>query len=171
MTNSWEKQKISTVLKERIELSPKSTDFPLKAFVKFDGIVDKGERWDREFLVNDIENKLYKRTYYGDFIYSSNNLESGSIGMNKYGNACISPVYLIFSPLNNNHNYFLSTLLSKQNVINKMIRNRQGVVYGQWRISPESFLSIEVNVPAPKEQKEIGNFINSLDTLLTFYKC
>ncbi|MHA0272737.1 restriction endonuclease subunit S [Mycoplasma sp. 48589B] len=169
-TNAWEKQKISTVLKERIELSPKSTDFPLKAFVKFDGIVDKGERWDREFLVNDIENKLYKRTYYGDFIYSSNNLESGSIGMNKYGNAFISPVYLIFKPLNNNHNCFLSTLLSKQNVINKMIRNRQGVVYGQWRISPESFLSIEINIPVPKEQKEIGNFINSLDTLLAFYK-
>ena len=49
----------------------------------------KGERYDRSSLVNDTENKLYKQTEYGDFIYSSNNLETGSIGLNKYGKAFI----------------------------------------------------------------------------------
>ena len=38
------------------------------------------------------QSKKYKRTELGDFIYSSNNLETGSIGINKTGKAVISPV-------------------------------------------------------------------------------
>jgi type I restriction enzyme S subunit len=43
-----------------------------------------------------VKTKKYKKTELGDFIYSSNNLETGSIGLNNYGSASISPVYSIF---------------------------------------------------------------------------
>lgn len=35
---------------------------------------------------------MRRRTLYNDFIYSSNNLDVGSIGLNKYENAVISDV-------------------------------------------------------------------------------
>ena len=57
------------------------------AFTATGGVCDKGERYDRGFLVKDASSKLYKRTDLNDFIYSSNNLDVGSIGLNFYGSA------------------------------------------------------------------------------------
>ena len=71
-------------------------EYPLMAFIANEGVAPKGDRYDRSALVSDTGNKKYKRTEKNDFIYSSNNLETGSIGLNKYGNATISPVYSIF---------------------------------------------------------------------------
>ena len=65
------------------------------AFTAENGVTDKGERYDRSFLVKS-DDKLYKRTEFNDFIYSSNNLDVGSIGLNKFGTAVISDVYEIF---------------------------------------------------------------------------
>ena len=95
---SWEQRKVGELLIERNEQAPKSEEYPLMAFIANEGVAPKGERYDRSSLVTDTENKLYKKTECGDFIYSSNNLETGSIGLNKYGKACISPVYSIFQP-------------------------------------------------------------------------
>lgn len=49
------------------------------SFVAYHGVVPKGERYDRSALVL-TDSKKYKKTELGDFIYSSNNLETGSIG-------------------------------------------------------------------------------------------
>lgn len=95
-TKDWEQRKVGELLEERNEQAPMSEDYPLMAFIANQGVTQKGERYDRSALVNDETGKKYKRTEFGDFIYSSNNLETGSIGLNKYGNACISPVYSIF---------------------------------------------------------------------------
>ena len=65
-------------------------------------------------MVNDTDNKKYKQTEYADFIYSSNNLESGSIGLNRYGAASISPVYSIFK-IKELYNYeFINNYLSRK---------------------------------------------------------
>lgn len=79
----WNLKYVFELLCERNELSPQSSEFPLMAFIANNGIAEKGERYDRSALVNDVINKQYKRTYYGDFIYSSNNLGTGSIGLNR----------------------------------------------------------------------------------------
>ena len=94
-TGEWEEKELSECLEERNEQYPESDEYPLMAFVADKGVSPKGEKYDRSALVKDVINKKYKRTELGDFIYSSNNLESGSIGLNKIGKACISPVYSI----------------------------------------------------------------------------
>lgn len=86
-SNVWEQRKVGELLEERNEQAPMSADYPLMAFIANHGVAPKGERYDRSALVNDETGKKYKRTEFGDFIYSSNNLETGSIGLNKYGNA------------------------------------------------------------------------------------
>jgi type I restriction enzyme S subunit len=50
----------------------------------------------------------------GDFIYSSNNLETGSIGLNKYGKASLSPVYSIFEPTENTDSDFIGRMLIRK---------------------------------------------------------
>ena len=170
-TITWEQRKVGELLIERNEQAPKSEEYPLMAFIANEGVAPKGERYDRSSLVTDTENKLYKKTECGDFIYSSNNLETGSIGLNKYGKACISPVYSIFQPTGIADSNFLGRRLVRKDFINSMVKWRQGVIYGQWRIHESDFLKIEIPVPSVEEQKQIGTFLDYLDNLITLHQC
>ena len=167
---TWEQRKVGELLIERNEQAPMSEEYPLMAFIANEGVAPKGERYDRSSLVTDTENKLYKRTEFGDFIYSSNNLETGSIGLNKYGKACISPVYSIFQPTGIADSDFLGRRLVRKDFINSMVKWRQGVIYGQWRIHESDFLKIEIPVPSVEEQKQIGTFLDYLDNLITLHQ-
>ena len=169
-TKDWEQRKVGELLIERNEQSPMSIEYPLMAFIANEGIAPKGDRYDRSSLVTDTENKLYKRTEFGDFIYSSNNLETGSIGLNKYGKVCISPVYSIFQPTGIADSDFLGRRLVRKDFINAMVKWRQGVIYGQWRIHESDFLKIEISVPSVKEQRKIGAYLDDLDHLITLHQ-
>ena len=169
-TDPWEQRKVSELLEERNEQAPQSDDYPLMAFVANEGVAPKGERYDRSALINDAENKLYKRTRKGDFIYSSNNLETGSIGLNNLGNACISPVYSIFKPTKNVSPEFIGRSFLRKEFINKMVKYRQGVIYGQWRIHETDFLRIKTLAPSLGEQQKIGSFFRDLDALITLHQ-
>ena len=168
--DTWEQRKVGELLIERNEQAPMNEEYPLMAFIANEGVAPKGERYDRSSLVTDTENKLYKRTEFGDFIYSSNNLETGSIGLNKYGKACISPVYSIFHPTGIADSNFLGRRLVRKDFINSMVKWRQGVIYGQWRIHESDFLKIEISVPSVKEQRQIGTFLDYLDNLITLHQ-
>ena len=147
-----------------------SDEYPLMAFIANEGVAPKGDRYDRSALVTDTANKLYKKTEIGDFIYSSNNLETGSIGLNKYGKACISPVYSIFEPTGIADSDFLGRRLVRKDFINAMVKWRQGVIYGQWRIHESDFLKIEIPVPSVVEQRKIGAYLDQLDRLITLHQ-
>ena len=167
---SWEQRKVGELLIERNQQAPMSDEYPLMAFIANEGVAPKGERYDRSALVNDTENKLYKKTEFGDFIYSSNNLETGSIGLNKYGKACISPVYSIFEPTDLADSDFLGRRLVRKDFINAMVKWRQGVIYGQWKIHESDFIKIEIPVPTVEEQRKIGKFLDSIDNLITLHQ-
>ena len=167
---SWEQRKVGDLLIERNQQAPMSDEYPLMAFIANEGVAPKGERYDRSALVTDTVNKLYKKTEKGDFIYSSNNLETGSIGLNKYGKACISPVYSIFEPTGIADSDFLGRSLVRKDFINAMVKWRQGVIYGQWRIHESDFLKIEITVPSVEEQRKIGTYLDQLDHLITLHQ-
>lgn len=167
---SWEQRKVGDLLIERNQQAPMSDEYPLMAFIANEGVAPKGERYDRSALVTDTVNKLYKKTENGDFIYSSNNLETGSIGLNKYGKACISPVYSIFEPTGIADSDFLGRRLVRKDFINAMVKWRQGVIYGQWRIHESDFLKIEIPVPSVEEQRKIGAYLDQLDNLITLHQ-
>ena len=169
-SDAWEQRKVGDLLIERNQQAPMSDEYPLMAFIANEGVAPKGERYDRSALVTDTVNKLYKKTEKGDFIYSSNNLETGSIGLNKYGKACISPVYSIFEPTGIADSDFLGRRLVRKDFINAMVKWRQGVIYGQWRIHESDFLKIEITVPSVEEQWKIGAYLDQLDNLITLHQ-
>ena len=169
-TDPWEQRKVGELLSERNIQAPMSDEYPLMAFIANEGVAPKGERYDRSALVNDAAGKLYKKTEFGDFIYSSNNLETGSIGLNKYGKASISPVYSIFEPTGLADSDFIGRRFVRKDFINAMVKWRQGVIYGQWRIHESDFVKIEVSVPKTEEQRRIGRLLDNLDTLITLHQ-
>lgn len=168
-TDAWEQCKLSDILVERNEQQVETNEYPLMSFVQGYGVIPKGERYDRSFLVLD-QSKKYKRTELGDFIYSSNNLETGSIGINKTGKAVISPVYSIFYGVSIGDSQFIGIMSLLPRFIAKMIRFRQGVVYGQWRIHEKDFLDISILIPSVDERTKITKLILSLEELITLHQ-
>lgn len=168
-TEDWEQRKLSDVLVERNEQQVETREYPLMSFVQGLGVTPKGKRYDRSFLVLD-QSKKYKRTELGDFIYSSNNLETGSIGINKTGKAVISPVYSIFQGVSIGDSQFIGIMSLLPRFIAKMIRFRQGVVYGQWRIHETDFLDISVLIPSVDERTKITQLILSIEKLITLHQ-
>ena len=51
-----------------------------------------------------------------------------------------------------------------------MVKWRQGVIYGQWRIHESDFLKIEITVPSVEEQRKIGTYLDQLDHLITLHQ-
>ena len=168
-TDAWEQRKLSDILVERNEQQVETNEYPLMSFVQGHGVIPKGERCDRSFLVLD-QSKKYKRTELGDFIYSSNNLETGSIGINKTGKAVISPVYSIFYGVSIGDSQFIGIMSLLPRFIAKMIRFRQGVVYGQWRIHEKDFLDISILIPSEAERTKITKLILSIEELITLHQ-
>lgn len=166
-SGEWTQYKLGECFDERNEQFPESSDYPLMAFIAGKGVTEKGEKYDRSALVKDAPNKKYKRTELGDFIYSSNNLESGSIGLNRYGKACISPVYSIFKMKKGFDPYFIGTILTQKSFISEMIKYRQGVVYGQWKIPEKEFLNLIIRIPSFGEQQRIAEFLEAEDRLIS----
>lgn len=154
------------VFVERNQKTVADENYPLCSFIAHKGVVPK-TKYDRSFLVKS-DDKKYKRTELNDFIYSSNNLETGSIGLNKFGNATISPVYSVF--MVNGNSDFIAGLATTHRFIYEMIRFRQGVVYGQWRIHESDFLKIKYYIPQVLEQEKIGNLLSELDRTITLHE-
>ena len=166
-TDAWKQRKVGDLLVERREMVTEDNEYPLMAFIANEGVAPKGDRFDRSALVKNADSKKYKITKYGDFIYSSNNLESGSIGLNKYGKASISPVYSIFYPTNLADSDFIGRYFLRKDFIGQMIRWRQGVVYGQWKIPEADFLNIDIYIPSKDEQEKIGQILDKVDNTIT----
>ena len=162
--NNWKKHKIKDFLSSRDHKQLPSDDAPLMAFIAYKGVAPKGERYDRSFLVKD-ENKLYKYTDMNDFIYSSNNLDVGSIGLNDYGPAVISDVYEVFT-INKAVPTVISEAIKQPEVLYKIIKFRQGVTYGQYRIYAEDFLNVEIYLPDISEQEKLAKTIISMNSLI-----
>lgn len=164
-SDAWLQRNLSELLQERNQQIEPNEEYKLMSFVAGTGVTPKGERYDRSALVTN-DSKKYKVTEFGDFIYSSNNLETGSIGFNRTGKAVISPVYSIFYSTENADSRFIGLLSSQKKFIHSMVRYRQGVVYGQWRIHESDFLKIAVSTPTMDEQDKIIDFFERFDNLI-----
>ncbi|WP_335139919.1 restriction endonuclease subunit S [Lacticaseibacillus paracasei] len=167
--DAWEQRKLRGILAERNDQITETNEYPLMSFVQGKGVTPKGKRYNRSFLVKDVDKK-YKKTELGDFIYSSNNLETGSIGFNRTGKAVISPVYSIFKSKREQESQFIGIMSARKDFIFKMIRFRQGVVYGQWRIHESDFLNIDIRIPSYEEQQSIICFFEKLNKAITLHQ-
>ena len=162
----WSECKIGDFLSSKSIRQLPSKEAPLMAFTATGGVCEKGERYDRGFLVKNANTKLYKRTDLNDFIYSSNNLDVGSIGLNQYGSAVISDVYEIFT-ISGADPWFISEAIQQKSVLNTVLKYRQGCLYGQYRIYAEDFQNVSIKLPSLQTQKKVGFIFAKFDRRIT----
>lgn len=161
----WEEKKLDEVMSVKDVKQIPTEEAPLMAFIAYQGVAEKGDRYDRSFLVKS-DDKKYKRTDFNDFIYSSNNLDVGSIGLNKYGSAVISVVYEIFTFNDGFNPDCMNLLIQQPRIMSSIIRYRQGCLYGQYKIHSRDFLNVLISVPCHEEQQKIADCLVSFDEVI-----
>lgn len=157
----WQENNLSEVLKERKTYSNKGLEYPHVTLSK-DGIYDKGERYERDFLVK-TEDKNYKITLLGDICYNPANLKFGVICTNNYGSAIFSPIYVTFEVKKSFNNNYVGYFLMRRDFIDKVRRYEEGTVYERMAVKPVDFLKYKTTFPCLKEQEKIANLFLKID--------
>lgn len=147
---------------KRKTYSEKDGKYPHVTLSK-DGIYDKGERYDRDFLVK-TEDKKYKITHKEDICYNPANLKFGVICKNDFGDAIFSPIYVTFEINKNVDSNYMGYYLTRWEFINKVRKYEEGTVYERMAVKPEDFLKFGVHLPSTQEQKKISNFLTKIDS-------
>ena len=162
--NKWKRVKLSEILKERKLYAQKDLKFAHVTLSK-DGIIDKTDRYNRDFLVKD-EGKEYKITKLNDICYNPANLKFGVICLNKYGDAIFSPIYVTFE-INKNYNpYFIEFALTNATFIKHIRKYEQGTVYERMAVNSEDFIRGIILVPSLEKQNSIVRIFNIIDNKL-----
>jgi Restriction endonuclease S subunits len=161
LSNSMgEEISLRTVLSEQKEYSPKNNDYPHVTLSK-DGIYEKGERYDRDFLVKN-EEKEYKISHYNDICYNPANLKFGVITINKFGDCIFSPIYVTFKINKKYSPDFIALCICRNNFINRARKFEQGTVYERMSVSPDDLLSMTIKLPSLEMQNTIVNNVTSI---------
>lgn len=160
----WEEKKLKNILKEYKEYSAKDGSYEHVSLTK-EGVVPKSERYERDFLVKDVDKK-YRITHLGDICYNPANLKFGVICRNKYGDGIFSPIYVTFKVCKDMLPEFVEMLVTRRDFIEYALKYQQGTVYERMSVSPDDLLSIKVMVPYLEEQQKIADCLSSLDEVI-----
>ena len=136
-----------------------STDNYTHATLSKEGISDKTERYNRDFLVKD-ENKKYRVTVEGDLVYNPANLKFGVICINHYGTCIVSPIYETFKVRNIDRD-LLESIVTSKSFIRYALKFEQGTVYERRSVSVDDLLKIKVCLEDINQEK----FVNILKTI------
>jgi len=151
---------LKNILKERKEYSEKGSKYPHVTLSK-NGIFDKCERYNRDFLVKN-NNKEYKITKLYDLCYNPANLKFGVICRNTYGDLIFSPIYVTFAISKTVYPAYMELFLTDANFIGRIRRYEQGTVYERMAVAPEDFLSYETRMPTYEEQVKFADKIQRI---------
>ena len=157
----WEEKKLSDILCERNISSIKNSGLEHVSLTK-DGVISKGERYERDFLVT-TENKKYKITKLNDICYNPANLKFGVICRNKYKNGIFSPIYITFEINKDYLPNFVELLVTNPDFIKTALMFQEGTVYERMAVSPTNLLSIHVHLPTLKTQQKISSLLSNID--------
>lgn len=122
----------------------------------------------------------YQLTYPNDIVLNCMNMIVGAVGRSEYF-GCVSPVYYVIYPSNNDNSYYYGYLLntpSIRGVYHSLGQGIYAIERGDGRVntcrlkvSYEDFGRIEIPVPPVSEQQEIADFLdkkcNEIDQLIS----
>ena len=150
--SNYDEISLKNILKERKLYSEKGLEYPHVTLSK-NGIYDKEERYNRDFLVKS-EDKKYKITYLNDLCYNPANLKFGVICLNEYGSAIFSPIYVTFEINSIANPKYIKYYTTRNSFINAIRKYEQGTVYERMSVAPEDFLKFNIKLPDIETQNK-----------------
>ncbi|MCK9293860.1 MAG: restriction endonuclease subunit S [Desulfobulbaceae bacterium] len=163
-TKSWEPVKVGKFVTPRNEKAVPSEDQPLYSLTIENGVTEKTERYNREFLVKDTGNKTYKVVHPGDIVFNPANLRWGAIARSTVDHRVVlSPIYEVLQIKDNAIDPdFLTHALTCPRQIAIYATKTEGTLIERMAVKLDAFLLLKIRVPSSiSEQKEIAKTLSN----------
>lgn len=163
-TNDWEQRKFGDLFTEYAEKGFKQ--YPALSIVQGAGTIerDKSNR-NLSYSTNNLGN--YKIVYKDDFILHLRSFEGGLERASSTG--LVSPAYHVFHSEEVNSSFFYCVFRSS-NFINRLLKPCVYGIRDGKSINVSELKNVYLNIPAISEQKKIGDFFDSVDSLITLHQ-
>ena len=163
-TKDWEQRKLGEVFEEYSEKN--HSELPPLAIIQGGGTIrrdesDRALQYDRNSLSN------YKMVNKGDFIVHLRSFEGGLEKANSTG--IVSPAYHTFSGENTDTTFYYAYFRSEKFIESDLKPHVYGIRDGR-SIDVEGMKSINIPYTIFDEQSRIGEFINSIDHIITLHQ-
>lgn len=159
------KHKISEFLTIRNEKCIPDDSTPLYSLTIENGITPKSDRYDREALVKDSEEKEYKVVYPGDIVFNPANLRWGAIARsNETKKVAVSPIYEVLSLDNSKiDSDYLTFLLTSKDKIRYYATKTEGTLVERMAVKVDAFLNFQIEIEEDNEnQKTVSEVLTTL---------
>ena len=160
----WEQRKLGDVFEEYSE--KKHEELPPLTIIQGGGTILREES-DRALQYDKNSLSGYKMVKKNDFIVHLRSFEGGLEKANSDG--IISPAYHTFHGDNTDSRFYYPFFRSRQFIDVLLKPHVYGIRDGK-SIDIEGMKTIMIPVPSYAEQKKIGNYIESLDNLITLHQ-
>lgn len=153
---SGRKHIISEYLSIRNEKCIPDDTIPLYSLTIEDGVTPKSDRYDREALVKDTDEKEYKVVYPGDIVFNPANLRWGAIARsNETRKVAVSPIYEVLSLDNSKINSdYLTFLLTSKDRIQYYSTKTEGTLVERMAVKVDVFLNFEIEIEEDCEKQK-----------------
>ena len=170
--NDWEQRKLNEIA-DKVTEKNKNNKFsePFTNSAE-QGIISQKDYFDRE-IVNDENLNGYYIVRKDDFIYNpriSVTAPVGPINRNRLGrNGVISPLYTVFRTHDIDNLYLEFYFKTTKWHRFMKLNGDSGARFDRFTISSTQFMEMPIPYPTLEEQRKIGAYFESLDTLITLH--
>lgn len=156
--NDWKLESLKGHLEEVKESNdPVKTTQVLSLTNKL-GVIPYEEKGEKGNKAKENYNE-YKLAYPNTIVVNSMNILIGSVGICNYF-GCVSPVYYVLKPKNENELKFLDYIFQSQPFQKELRRYAKGILEIRLRVSASDILRRQVAFPTIEKQKQITAFID-----------
>ena len=163
-TGDWEQRKLGDVFEEYSEKD--HTELPALTIIQGSGTV-KREESDRNLIYNKSNLSGYKMIRENDFIVHLRSFEGGLEKASSDG--IISPAYHTFHGKNVDSRFYYPYFRSQEFIKKKLIAHVYGIRDGR-SIDIDGMKTIEIPYTSYEEQCRIGDYLETLDHLITLHQ-
>lgn len=160
-TEEWKLVSFKSLFSEVNEKTGDTDKYPLFSLTINEGVTQKTDRYNREFLVKKEDNyKIMKPQY---FVYNPMNMTIGALAQYKGAKEIsVSGYYNVFKNKSNYKNQFLEDLLKTPKMINTYKRIATGSLIEKQRVHFSQFIELKALLPSIEEANRISDFMETL---------
>lgn len=161
----WKIRELGRFITERNQLATEK--IPLFSLTIENGVTPKTERYERSFLVNNVDD-AYKLVCFNDFAYNPMNLRFGAIARHSgTEKVALSKYYNIFYCDDSVDSSFCEIYFRSHGMITHYNNVATGTLIEKRRVHFSDFVKFKIRFPTLSEQQKIANCLSSIDELIT----
>lgn len=172
MPIDWTIVKVKDIFNERKETSKDQLAYPLYSLTIEKGLTEKTDRYERSFLLKNMEENQYKLIYPNDILFNPMNLRFGAIAKSKIDQIVTVSAYynsIYLKEINADVNYY-EALFKTPLFINLYDRIAIGSLIEKKRVHLSNFIELEIPLPGKEEQTAIAQVLQAADKEITLLR-